>query len=254
MRNIKATLVYAGTHYFGFQKTKAGPTIQQTLEEALFRILRHPVSIQAASRTDRGVHARGQVVNFFTSHPDLEQLKKSVQAVLPKDITLLTLEEAEAAFHPTLDCRSKEYHYFICNGPVQLPFQRAISWHIPRPLDLAKMEQAAAHLLGERDFSAFSNQRPGGVRHLYAITISSIEEDRLRIAVAGNAFLYKMVRNLVGTLVYVGLGKIDPEAICAILQSGDRAQAGVTAPAHGLFLHKVNYLPYTCAQDEFIAK
>src|SRR6266852_132111 len=122
MRNIKAVIAYRGTHYFGFQKTREGPSIEESLEKAFAQILRKNVTIQGASRTDRGVHAQGQVINLFAEHDDLNALKRSVQAVLPKDIALLSLEFAQDDFHPTLNAISKEYYYCICNGQFQLPF------------------------------------------------------------------------------------------------------------------------------------
>ncbi|HSX11925.1 MAG TPA: tRNA pseudouridine(38-40) synthase TruA [Rhabdochlamydiaceae bacterium] len=246
MKNIKAIIAYSGSHYFGFQKTKEGPSIEEALEQALFRILRHQVTIQAASRTDRGVHAQGQVVHFFASVEDLAALKRSVQAVLPKDIALLSLEFATPDFHPTLDCHSKEYHYFICNDSFQLPFHRDTSWHYPYPLDIEKMQKAAEFFIGTQNFSAFANERlensEEAIRTLYTLTVQTLPENRLQISVVGNAFLYKMVRTIVGTLVYVGQGKIPLEKLPLIIEAQDRTQAGVTAPAHGLFLHKVNYL------------
>ncbi|HSX04404.1 MAG TPA: tRNA pseudouridine(38-40) synthase TruA [Rhabdochlamydiaceae bacterium] len=245
MKNIKATVAYAGTHYLGFQKTKEGPSIEESLEKALAQILRKEVRIQAASRTDRGVHAQGQVIHFFTEVENLSALKKSVQAVLPKDIALLSLEFASADFHPTLDCHSKEYHYFICNSPFQLPFYRDLSWHYPYSLDLELIRKAAKMLHGAHDFSAFSNQKledpESGVREIYSLTAEALPQSRMQISVIGNRFLYKMVRTIVGTLVYIGQGKIPLESLPLILQSRDRTQAGVTAPAKGLFLHKVNY-------------
>ena len=141
MRNLKLTLSYEGTQYLGWQKTKMGPSIEETLEKALSQVLRHPVKLQAASRTDAGVHAAGQVINLFTSSPeDLFRLKKSFNGVLPRDISVLTLEEMPDAFHPTLDAQGKEYHYHICLGNVQLPFLRLVSWHFPYPLNIDEMQ------------------------------------------------------------------------------------------------------------------
>ncbi len=243
-RNIKATIAYCGTHYLGFQKTKEGPSIEEALEKAFAQILRKEITIQAASRTDRGVHARGQVMNFFSAIDHLPALQKSVQAVLPKDIALLSLEFAEPTFHATLDCHSKEYRYFICNGPIQLPFYRQESWHYPYTLHMCSMQKAADFLIGEHNFAAFCNQKlepEEGVRKIDSITIETLPENRLQIAVIGNRFLYKMVRTLVGTLVYIGAGKIPLEELPLILQSRDRTKAGMTAPAKGLFLQQVNY-------------
>jgi tRNA pseudouridine38-40 synthase len=242
MKNIKLILAYEGTHYLGWQKTAMGPSIEEELEKVLAKILRHPVALQAASRTDAGVHAEGQVVNFFTAGEiALEKLQKSLNSLLPSDISVLKMEEASESFHPTLETQGKEYHYSVCLGSTQLPFHRNFSWHFSYPLHIKEMRKAAALLKGRHDFSAFTNEKQeDNVREIYDIVIESSEE-RLKIRVAGNNFLYKMVRNLVGTLLYVGCGKLSAEEIPAILESKDRTRAGITAPAHGLLLKEVYY-------------
>lgn len=243
MNNIYCLLAYCGTRYFGFQKTKMGPSIEEELEKALEKILRHPVNIQAASRTDRGVHAEGQVINFLAEERwDLGKLREKLRGVLPKDISPLELMEAPKEFHPTLDNRGKEYHYHVCTSPVQLPFHREFSWHFHLPLDIEKMRQGAKLLEGRHDFSAFTCLRvEDGVRRIESIEIEALSGNRLQIRVTGDNFLYKMVRTLVGTLVYVGCGKIGLEEVKSILESRERAKAGMTAPAHGLCLKKVFY-------------
>jgi tRNA pseudouridine38-40 synthase len=243
MFNHKLLLAYEGTHYLGWQRTKMGPSIEEALEKALFQIFHSPILLQAASRTDAGVHAKGQVVNFFLKQErDLDRLQRSLNALLPSDISVLKIERVAPSFHPTLDVLGKEYRYFVCNSNAQLPFHRTSSWHFPYPLNIDKMRSAAVHLIGTKDFSAFSNVRiEKGIRTLTALTIDSIEEGRLSFSIQGDHFLYKMVRNLVGTLVYVGCGKIKEEELPAILESRERARAGITAPAHGLTLYKVFY-------------
>lgn len=242
-KNIKIIIAYEGTEYLGWQKTVTGPNIEGTLEKTLSQILQHPVSLQAASRTDAGVHAEGQVINFFTDKEmGLDRLQKSLNGLLPKDISVLQVAEMPPSFHPTLDCRGKEYHYFVCQGPVQLPFHRRFSWHFPYPLDLNAMERAAQLLQGRHDFAALTNEKQDdNVREIFEINIDPISSDRLRIRVAGNHFLYKMVRNIAGTLLYVGCGKLSWQEIPEILKSKDRTRAGVTAPAHGLILNQVWY-------------
>lgn len=245
--NIKMTLCYDGSRFFGWQKTKARPSIEETLEKALLPFLKEKILLQAASRTDRGVHATCQVVNFFTrQNLDLPLLQRSLNALLPKTIAIKSLEKVPLSFHPTLDATGKEYHYFICNTPIQSPFVRTTSWHIPTPLDVAKMEEAIPPLLGLNDFSSFCNQRknlvyPHKVRHIWDINIETLDERRLKIVVRGEDFLYKMVRIIVGTLIDVGLKKISPSNISSILETKQRAFAGVTAPAHGLFLANIFY-------------
>jgi len=241
-KNIKLILAYEGTHYLGWQKTAMGPSIEEELEKALAQILRHPVSLQAASRTDAGVHAEGQVVNFFTDVKiPLEKLQKSLNGLLAKDISVIKIELADESFHPTLDSQGKEYHYSVCLGSTQLPFYRNFSWHFAYPVNIDEIRKAAHRLKGRHDFAAFTNERQeDNVREIFDIVIEP-SENRLKIRVSGNNFLYKMVRNIVGTLLYVGCGKLSSDEVPSILASRDRTRAGVTAPALGLVLKEVFY-------------
>lgn len=172
------------------------------------------------------------------------RLLLSLNSLLPADIRVLSLTEMEKSFHPTLDCIEKEYHYWICNSPVQLPHQRFTSWHLHTPLDYASMQQAATLLTGTHDFAAFCNSQKDGyestIRHISAIELSCAAQ-RLCISVRGPRFLYRMVRNLVGTLASVGMGKMSLNALTNLLKTGDRTKGGVTAPAHGLTLFQVTY-------------
>ncbi len=248
MKNIKLIIAYDGSNYLGWQKTKEGPSIEAALQKCAEQICQHPIYVQAASRTDAGVHAEGQVVNFLTSREplEIERLTISLNALLPLDIRACNAEQMPPSFHPTLDCIGKEYGYDICYGRTQKPFNRLYSWHYPYNLDLDLMEKAVGYFIGERDFSTFCNDRKGapyehGIRRIDQIEIMQLEESRLSIRVVGNHFLYKMVRNLVGTLIYIGRGKISISDLPSIIDSQDRTQAGVTAPAHGLFLRRVFY-------------
>jgi tRNA pseudouridine38-40 synthase len=246
MVNIKMTLAYDGRAYLGWQKTKEGPSIEESLQSVLEKILQQPISLQAASRTDAGVHAVGQVVNFQIASWPGERLRHSANCLLPAEIRLLHVEAAHEAFHPTLDVKEKEYHYWICNSPVQLPQHRFNSWHLHMPLDLNQMEKAAQLLRGRHDFAAFCNalkecDYENTMREITALTLTPYPEQRLRVAVRGPHFLYRMVRNLVGTLVEVGRGKITLDVLRSLLTSGDRTKAGLTAPPHGLTLFKVEY-------------
>lgn len=241
------TVAYDGTAFLGWQKTKMGISIEESLQSALEQILQEPISLQAASRTDAGVHAHGQVVNFLTKKEwDLSKLQTSLNSLLPKEIAVWQVENANNTFHPTLDCKGKEYHYWICTGPVQMPQHRLYSWHYPYCLDLHAMHQALRSLIGQHDFSAFCNEKNNEsyehyIREIHAIDIEQIAENRLCIKITGRHFLYKMVRNIVGTLAYVGRGKMAAEDIPRILLQRDRTQAGMTAPAHGLALFQVFY-------------
>lgn len=223
--NYKLLVAYDGTDFFGWQKTHEGPSIESALEQAIQIIHREQVTLQAASRTDRGVHAAGQVVNFLSLRPIANAYKfiKGVNALLPKGIAVLSIEQAHDRFHPTLDVVCKIYHYDLSLGPVQLPHERRFAWHVHTPLNLTFMKQAASQLEGTHDFSAFTNQKKNEpyedhIRTLDAIDLVTLPDGRLRISVKGTHFLYKMVRNIVGTLVYVGCGKLPMDAIPEILQ------------------------------------
>ena len=241
--NVTLTLAYDGAHFYGWQKTEAGPSIEETLQTVLERLLQEPITLQATSRTDRGVHAEGQVVNFFTTKtpPTLH----SINALLPNSLIVLELRLMPERFHPTLDVKKKLYTYTISNTPTQLPFHRHYAWHIPTPLDLFAMKRAASHLIGEQDFAAFCNVHPhqkptNTTRSIESIEFTPLPQHQLKIEVVGNHFLYKMVRNLVGTLVYVGRGKLHAEEIPQILAWKARERnGGITAPAHGLTLTEI---------------
>lgn len=247
MKNIQILLAYDGTSFLGWQKTPLGATIEGSLEKVLFQILQEPIHLQAASRTDAGVHAEGQSVNFLThKSPSLDKLLKSINSLLPPSISALEIKEKDLSFHPTLESRGKEYHYLVCNTPFQLPRHRFFSWHISSPLNIHLMKKAAFSLLGTHDFSSFCNERSlfpdkDPICTLESIEIDLIEENRFHFKIKGNRFLYKMMRNLIGTLIYVGLGKIPPQDVEMILKEKKRSLAGVTAPAHGLHLIRVFY-------------
>lgn len=247
MQNIVLEVSYEGTNYLGFQKTELGKSIEEVLQVTLQKILQEKVYLQAASRTDAGVHAQGQIVNFFSDKQlDHEKLKKSLNALLPLDIRILNAHVAPQEFHPTLHCRAKEYRYYVCNSSFQLPFHRRFSWHYFYPLDLSSMQKAASLLIGKYDFKTFCNMKKNEVykdtiRNLFSIEIIPLEENRFCFKIVGENFLYKMVRNIIGTLAYVGSGKIKVDKILNILENKDRTEAGPTAPAHGLFLYKVYY-------------
>lgn len=246
MRNFKLIIRYQGTCYTGWQKTGCGSSIEEKVEECLSLLVRHPVSIDAASRTDRGVHAEGQVIRFFSdTQLECSDILYRMNQLLPKDIAVCSIERVSDDFHPTLDALSKQYSYEICSGSVQLPFARFTSWHFSHPLDLSSMRKAAKSLLGTHDFSTFCNERSLWDRNpictLSEIEIIELLDHRIRIVLYADHFLYKMARNLSGFLAYVGCGKIREDAASRILGSCDRKQAGITAPAHGLTLQKVYY-------------
>ncbi len=248
MKNIKLTVAYDGGAFLGWQKTKEGPSIEQALQEVLEQILQEPISLQAASRTDAGVHADGQIVNFISQkeHLNLNTLSISLNSLLSPEIAILDAAEMPIDFHPTLQCAGKEYHYWICYGIAQMPKHRSYSWHYHYSLDLHQMREAAFFFLGRHNFQAFCNDQKNVVYDNYEreITLLEIKEHpdhRLQVIVKGNNFLYRMVRNIVGTLVYVGRHKLSPQDIPKIIDAQSRILAGPTAPAHGLTLCKVFY-------------
>lgn len=242
--HIQCTIAYDGTHYLGWQKTKEGPSIEEELEKALEQVLQEKLSLQAASRTDRGVHAHGQIVDFFTQKKmqNLGKLQKGVNSLLPNDIRVLAIDYAKEDFHPSLDAIAKEYHYEVCTGSVILPQKRHYSWHYPYELSLEKMLLAKEAFIGEKEFASISNtRREDTLRDVQEIEIEEGPEKVYRFRILGKSFLYKMVRTMVGTIVYVGKGTIAVEDIPKILEAKDRTLAGMTAPAHGLTLFKVFY-------------
>ena len=245
MSNISLTIAYDGTELHGWQKSDMGPTVEAILQETLEKIVRHPVTLQATSRTDAGVHAEGQVVNFFLEKDlELGQLQLSLNQLLPPAIAIINVECMPDSFHPTLDAKSKIYRYQVSVGTYQMPMHRLYAWHFPYRVNVAKMREASRHLLGRHDFTAFTNvqdQAPDNtVRELYRI---DFYENRglLMIEIEGNRFLYRMVRNLVGTLLHIGCGKLEGDELPLILRRRDRRFSGVTAPSHGLILHKIHF-------------
>jgi tRNA pseudouridine38-40 synthase len=254
MRILKLTLSYDGTRLVGWQRQAEGESVQGVLEAALTRFEGRPVTVHGAGRTDAGVHALGQVASVeVTFAHDTTTLARALNAHLPEDVRVLSVHDAPPGFHARFDARSKTYRFCIRNGPVASPFERPFVWHVPQPLDVEAMRQAASRLLGRHDFSAFRSlgtDVPDSVRTLHA---SAVVETAgavpwlgdggrlLTYEVTGDGFLRHMVRAIVGTLVEVGRGWRDPAQMDALLQSGDRARAGATAPAHGLFLVRVDY-------------
>lgn len=247
MRHIRLVVEYDGTALHGWQRQANGPTVQQHLEESLAKLLTHEVQVVGASRTDAGVHARGQVASFRTERPiPLHGIRRGLNSLLPSSIAIRAAEEVPDDFHPRFSATGKHYRYSIYRAPDRSPRWRGRAWHHPDPLDVARMWAGAEALLGEHDFAAF---RAAGctarttMRRIDAIDLSAAPEDPelLRVDVRGNAFLRNMVRILVGTLTEVGRGYRDPAQVAEILASKDRTRAGITAPAHGLELIEVRY-------------
>src|SRR5512143_2194151 len=246
MRRVRLTVSYDGTAYHGFQVQPNGVTIQSATEEALGRLLGETVRLRAAGRTDAGVHSREQVVDFADSGKrPLETIVRGGNALLPPDIRILAAEEAAPSFDARRDAREKAYRYFVFLDPVASPFFSRHAWHIERPLDLDAMRAGLAHVAGEHDFSSFRGQgctAKTAVRTIFRAELAPAGVPSLHaIEIAGSGFLKHMVRNIVGTLADIGRGKYPPEGMGDILSLRDRAEAGPTAPPHGLFLWAVRY-------------
>lgn len=245
MRNIKIIVQYDGTRYSGWQSQEHDEnTIQGKLTAVLTRLLGEAVELAGSGRTDAGVHALGQVANFKTrSEMSCVELLENLNHYLSEDIGVISVEEVDARFHSRLNAVRKTYRYHIWNSPVHAVFDRRYTWSIEQHLDVSAMRRAAAGLIGTHDYKAFSSIKRGKkstVRTIEAIEIEQTGAD-ITISFTGNGFLYHMVRILTGTLVEVGLHKKTQEDMQAILASLNREQAGVMAPAQGLFLVNVEY-------------
>ena len=253
MRNIKLTLSYDGTNFSGFELQPGNRTIRSELEKALRKIHGKKISVISASRTDAGVHALSNVINFkIDSSIPTSKLPQALNFYLPEDIRILKAEDREKGFNARFDSKSKEYEYLIYNGPVLNPLFRRFVWQVKPKLVISAMRRAAKFLIGKHDFSSFC--AAGGddkdfVRIIHSLEIGywslviwkGVNIRVLSLRVTANGYLYKMVRNIVGTLMEVGSGKILPGEIEPILMAKDRKLAGRTAPAAGLCLIKVNY-------------
>lgn len=243
--NIRLILEYDGSRYLGWQRQKEEPTIQGVLEEAIRRITGRFSHLVASGRTDAGVHALHQVCHFKTSAEiPPASLKKGLNALTPSDIYVKDVDCVPADFHARYSAKSKTYVYTILNRPEPDVFYRAYAWHIPRPLDIPAMETCMTHLRGRHDFAAFrssgsSNINP--VREMMRSELHRSHEGRLRFVFEANGFLRHMVRNIVGTVIETGRGKLTGEDFADILQSKDRRLAGIKAPARGLCLAMVKY-------------
>jgi len=252
---VRATLAYDGTDYSGFQRQANAPTVQAALEEAIRDVTREESGVIGAGRTDAGVHASGQVIAFDTSWIEDQaslgseqsgrsagDLQRALNAVLPADIALWELRLAVPGFHPRFDARSRRYRYNVYNAPARDPLSGRYSLHVKGAIDVEAMQQGASLLVGEHDFAAFGRPTQGDstVRCVLAAEWGG-EPPRLQFDIEANAFLYRMVRSIVGTLLEVGGGRLTADAVAEILASLDRDQAGTLAPARGLCLTEVKY-------------
>ncbi|MBK9140367.1 MAG: tRNA pseudouridine(38-40) synthase TruA [Verrucomicrobia bacterium] len=245
---FRLVIAYDGTAYQGWQVQKIGTGVQEKVEAALAAVFSSTPRLHSSSRTDTGVHALGLVAHFEV--PDeacrmsARKLLLAFNAHLPEDIRIMAASLAGQGFHARFDARAKEYRYVVWNHPAMNPLLRRHAWHVPRPLDAEAMRRAARHFVGRHDFAAFTANpgyaRASTIRTLYRCEIRR-SGAQLTFRLVGNGFLYKMCRGIVGTLVQVGLGRFEPDAVRDMLAGRDRRLAGMTAPAHGLVLWKVSY-------------
>jgi tRNA pseudouridine38-40 synthase len=255
MKKIKLLIEYDGTAYHGWQIQKNKQTIQNILEKTIQTITGEKSKVIGASRTDAGVHALGQVAAFKTqSMLDTETIRKALNATLPYDIRIHEVSEVDDVFHPRYDALNKSYIYIIANQRVTSAFLYRYTWTVQQTLERAFMREAARMLIGSHDFSSFQGARSNvknPVREVFSLSIEDLKRidfmtarfkgNFIKIRIEANGFLRHMVRNIVGTLVEIGRGRIPPHETKDILESRDRRHAGPTAPAHGLFLEKIIY-------------
>jgi tRNA pseudouridine38-40 synthase len=250
MRNIRLILAYDGTDFHGWQRQPSAPSIQGSLEEAIHKLTGSCVQVYGSGRTDAGVHASHQVANFHTIFPiPCPNLVKALNDLLPPTVRVKAADDAAPDFHARFDVRRKAYQYRILQTPVGSPFLGRFVCHHPYPLDRGRMARAARHFLGEHNFSSFA-AADGRDDENSKCMVRVISRSRLLwrprtsilvYDVAGSGFLHHMIRNIVGTLMEVGRGRIAPSDVPGILLASDRKRAGPTAPAHGLCLVKVEY-------------
>ena len=245
MRNIKMIVQYDGSNYKGFQRLKDNNnTIQGKIEDVLKKLTNEYIEIIGSGRTDMGVHAIGQVVNFKTNcNESVEKIQNYLYKYLPESIVIKDIKEVNDRFHSRYNAKHKIYLYKIDNNKFHNPFFRKYTTHITKKLNLDLMRESSNYLIGEHDFSSFASSKSKKKSHIRKIeSIDIIEKNNMiEIYVKGNGFLYNMVRIIVGTLIDVGLGKIEPKAVKEILEAKDRKVASETAPAKGLYLFEVQY-------------
>jgi len=244
IRKIKLTIAYDGFPYHGWQIQPGCPTIEQTIEDAIENLTGQKGELTGASRTDAGVSALGQTAVFQIGSPiPTENLAKAITHRLPTDITVVEAVEVPPDFDVIKDVKSKLYRYTIFTGEVRPVLQIRHCWHIPEKLDVAAMAKAASFLVGKKDFKSFAaaaDKRETSIRTIFHCDVTR-GSDWIYIDVEGDGFLYNMVRNIVGTLVEAGIGRVEPEKMTEILEAKDRTAAGPIAPAEGLCLMWIKY-------------
>lgn len=245
MRNIKMTIEYDGGRYLGWQRLgDSDKSIQGKIEHILTQLTGSPTEIIGSGRTDAGTHARGQIANFKTeSDMDLNTMQEILIRNLPQDIIVKELKEVHERFHSRYNAKGKQYSYYVWNHVIPSAFERNYSFHYPEKLNIENMQKACHKLTGTHDFIGFSalkKTKKSTVRTIDKITIEK-KGNLIHFTFVGNGFLHKMVRIITGTLLEIGAGTLEPEAIDDIFESGVRSDAGITVPSQGLFLDEVFY-------------
>lgn len=244
MRRIKLIVAYDGTDYCGWQIQPNGITVEEVLNRALFRLTGEEIRVIGASRTDAGVHARGNIAVLDTASTiPAERFAYAVNPLLPEDIVVVKSEEVPQDWHPRYQNSVKTYEYRILNREMPDPLKRKYTWHVSFPLDIDKMREAAEHLKGQHDFRSFCSVHTAvksTVRTIYTLDIVK-SGDEIIIRISGNGFLYNMVRIIAGTLAEVGRGFRTPEDVRDLLTAKEREEAGATAPPQGLTLIRIEY-------------
>jgi tRNA pseudouridine38-40 synthase len=244
-KNVKLIIEYDGTRYHGWQRQKDDCSIQGEIEKALQKMTANRVTVIGSGRTDAGVHAEGQVASFeCDTRIEPEALLKGLNSLLAEDIIIKACEHVSASFHARYDARSKIYRYKILNQPTPAAIGRQYSWFIRKSLNQDSMRAAISHIIGRHDFKSFEgtgSPRQHTTRHIYSADLIEHKGGLLVFHIEADGFLRYMVRNIVGTLVDVGVRKLTPDDFKRILDSKDRSQASATAPAQGLTLVKVIY-------------
>ena len=244
-RNIRLLIAYDGTGYAGWQRQAASRTVQGAIEEALETLHKKPVAITGSGRTDSGVHAAGQVANFRTAIGSMEAWRfvPALNSLLPRDVRILEAAEASADFHARFDARLRAYRYFFIAGREALPWELRYAWQLRRQPDIGKLNDYASLFRGEMDCTAFAvpgDKSKSRHRHIYSASFF-YDGGMLVFEIAANAFLWKMVRSIAGTLIRFEEKGLDFTYLQKVIKSGDRSLTGPTAPAQGLFLWKVEY-------------
>ena len=244
MKRVKLVVAYDGTNYHGWQVQDNGITIEEVLNRTISELVQEDIKVIGASRTDAGVHACGNVAVFDTeSRIPGDKFSFALNQRLPEDIRIQESCEVDADFHPRYADTVKTYEYNILNRRFELPTKRLYAAFCYYPMDIERMNQAAAYLVGEHDFKSFCSagaQVQTTVRTIYAVNVTKAD-DMVHIRITGNGFLYNMVRIIAGTLMQVGTGLMEPERVKEILEARDRSKAGPTAVAKGLTLVEIRY-------------